>query len=266
MSNAIHPPHAAGPAIGDHLSEDQVQALCERGRVLEWKGRRPAVIAVPDAADGRAIIIKFWWPRSRRRLLGTGPRRRRDRFARACRQLAELGIPAPRILQSGSVGVGQGWWVCYAELPGETLRHLNERGASVAPAALAAFVRGLHESGVYFRALNLGNVVVESAAAPVAAWGLIDVADSRFLGRPLPLRMRARNLASLITHPREISAMFEGYGQEVVRSYAEAVGTEGRVLRRRVGSQVMRRTRARIRTYRRAGGRPLPIEHIPEAW
>jgi len=51
-------------------------------------------------------------------------------------------------------------------------------------------VRQLHERGVYFRSLHLGNVV----RTPDGRLGLIDISDVRVHRRPLGRLLRARNL------------------------------------------------------------------------
>ncbi|MOA52408.1 hypothetical protein D3C78_1757000 [compost metagenome] len=55
---------------------------------------------------------------------------------------------------------------------------------------MVGLIRSLHQSGIYFRSLHLGNIVV----TPEGKLGLIDVADMRFLRSPLSARLVKRNL------------------------------------------------------------------------
>ncbi|MNZ73082.1 hypothetical protein D3C78_914830 [compost metagenome] len=83
--------------------------------------------------------------------------------------------------------------VLYQPLPGETLRQLSRQPGfdwQVRLPELVTLVRRLHQSGIYFRSLHLGNIVV----TPDQQLGLIDVADMRFLRGPLSARMVKRNV------------------------------------------------------------------------
>src|SRR5471032_3350272 len=83
--------------------------------------------------------------------------------------------------------------VLYKPLPGETLRQITHKpGFSWTQTlpALIELIRSLHLSGIYFRSLHLGNIVV----TPDDKLGLIDVADMRFLRAPLSERLKRRNL------------------------------------------------------------------------
>jgi RIO-like serine/threonine protein kinase len=83
--------------------------------------------------------------------------------------------------------------VLYQPLPGETLRQIASKEGfnwQQSLPALVGLIRSLHASGIYFRSLHLGNIVV----TPDNRMGLIDVADMRFLRRPLPKYLIRRNL------------------------------------------------------------------------
>ncbi|MNJ36783.1 hypothetical protein D3C77_315850 [compost metagenome] len=83
--------------------------------------------------------------------------------------------------------------VLYQPLPGETLSQLSRKPGfdwQERLPELVALVRRLHKSGIYFRSLHLGNVVV----TPQQQMGLIDVADMRFMRAPLSKRMIRRNV------------------------------------------------------------------------
>ena len=63
-------------------------------------------------------------------------------------------------------------------------------------ADLASFITTLHDLGVYFRSLHLGNIV----KTPDGALGLIDISDMRCLGKPLSKGMRRRNYQHLLRY------------------------------------------------------------------
>lgn len=270
---------ADAPSGADATSprDTPLSVWLREARVLERKSGRPAVLELGpgpedehgdlgEGAGGRAAdrnIVKVWWPRDGRLrwLARLQARRGARRFTAACADLAYAGIAAPRILRSGaSDGVS---WVQYRRIPGVTLLDLVLAGEPLPAPALAGFLVDLHDRGVFFRALNLANLVRLPGSAGFA---LIDVAGTRIHRGALTERARVRNLASLITHPRDIGHMFGGFGQELVAAYAARLPDGGSTLRSRVGREVRRRTLRRMRRRARAGAAPLPIDGIPCAW
>jgi hypothetical protein len=88
--------------------------------------------------------------------------------------------------------------VHYHPLVGKTLREIRQEGLDPDSEdrlreAFTRFVIRLHECGVYFRSLHLGNVVY----TPEHRFGLIDISDARIRLRRLSKRQRARNLRRL---------------------------------------------------------------------
>lgn len=115
------------------------------------------------------------------------------RFIDNASRLQKLGIPTLEVLKYYTLDAPGMTAVLYRPLPGETLRQLSRQpGFSWQKSLpdLIALVHRLHQSGIYFRSLHLGNIVV----TPQQQWGLIDVADMRFLRAPLPARMVKRNV------------------------------------------------------------------------
>lgn len=97
----------------------------------------------------------------------------------------------------------------YRPLAGQTLKDIYLQ----APDAflnevprLAAFIRDLHNKGIYFRSLHLGNIVL----TPEGSLGLIDIADMSVQSRPLSAAKARRNLAhfSRLLHQMEVADRF----------------------------------------------------------
>ena len=90
--------------------------------------------------------------------------------------------------------------VHYQPLAGETLRNLLQKDSTLDQRKLyirlAEFITKLHNLGVYFRSLHMGNIVL----TPDNRLGLIDISDMRCLGRPLSRRMRNRNYQHLLRY------------------------------------------------------------------
>lgn len=163
-------------------------ALREGAKVLE---RDPTGDKVLRLADGtfikmfrrkRLISSAAWYPYA-------------QRFADNAAALAGLGIPSPRVIAVYRIAdIGRDA-VHYHPLEGTTLRELWRNGLPPErerklKKAFNGFVAHLHDLGVYFRSLHLGNVIV----TPEGELGLIDISDLRVHRRPLGRFLRARNL------------------------------------------------------------------------
>jgi hypothetical protein len=118
-----------------------------------------------------------------------------ERFASNALALAKRGIPCPNVIQVFRVCELERDVVHYQPLQGVTLRERIRAGLS--PQEHTAlrhdfnlFVRHLHDLGLYFRSLHLGNVVL----TPEGALGLIDISDLRVHRRALSRFWRVRNL------------------------------------------------------------------------
>lgn len=116
-----------------------------------------------------------------------------QRFIDNAIQLEKKGIPTLTVLKYFKLDKPGMTAVLYQPLPGETLSQLSRKPGfdwQQRLPELVALVRRLHKSGIYFRSLHLGNVVV----TPQQQMGLIDVADMRFMRAPLSKRMIRRNV------------------------------------------------------------------------
>ena len=119
-----------------------------------------------------------------------------QRFADNARALAALGIPCPEVIDVYRLPEIARDGVHYRPLEGRTLRQLIAADAAGADLrrAFGSFVAGLHDLGVYFRSLHLGNVVLGGDTA----LGLIDIADLTIGRKPLSWRLRERNMKHLL--------------------------------------------------------------------
>ncbi len=121
-----------------------------------------------------------------------------QRFADNARALAALGIPVPEVIEVMRIASIKRDAVHYRPLEGVTLRSLIRQPLDAAAlqdliARFNKFVVQLHQKGIYFRSLHLGNVIL----TPDGEFGLIDFSDMRIYRRPLPRFMRVRNIRRL---------------------------------------------------------------------
>jgi tRNA A-37 threonylcarbamoyl transferase component Bud32 len=174
------------------LSHDAYLALRASATVVERDLHGEKVLRLEDGnylklfRRKRLISSAAWYPYA-------------QRFADNAAELEKRGIPCPEVTGVSRISGFSRDAVRYIPLAGRTLRQVIE--ADVAPPDLSEklgrFVARLHESGIYFRSLHLGNIVL----TPSGALGLIDVADLRTQNRALDNNQRKRNLLRLHRDP-----------------------------------------------------------------
>lgn len=172
----------------DRLGKQEYLAMREGAEVLEADYFGDKVLRLRDGT-----ILKLF---RRKRLLSSAtvfPYAKR--FASNAAVLKSMGIPAPRILRVVRIPHIDRDAVHYAPLTGTTLREIaracrDPERIRMLKAALTRFVIGLHDRGIYFRSLHIGNVV----CTPDGDLGLIDFADLRIHPWPLGRYLRARNM------------------------------------------------------------------------
>lgn len=183
-----------GPTLRMLTKQDYL-ALCQGARVLEADGHGEKVLQLPDGS-----IVKLF---RRKRLLSSAllyPYVRR--FARNAVKLSKIGVPVPEILEVLRIPEIARDAVHYLPLAGESLRHLArqtlpaERKVKLR-AALNQLIVHLHQQGIYFRSLHLGNVIV----GPDDRLGLIDFSDMRIYPWALGPYLRRRNLQRMLDEP-----------------------------------------------------------------
>ncbi|WP_084166524.1 lipopolysaccharide kinase InaA family protein [Stutzerimonas azotifigens] len=160
------------------------------GKVLEEDARGPKVVALKNG-----LFLKIFHNRRHPLLARLFPFA--ERFTRNTERLRDLGIPSPEVVENFWITKEKGLSGCiYRPLPGTSLeiiyRDSPEDFFSSIP-RLAKFIRELHNKGIYFRSLHLGNIVL----TPNGELGLIDVLDLRKKHAPLNNRLTARNFDHL---------------------------------------------------------------------
>ncbi|MDU9021601.1 BUD32 family EKC/KEOPS complex subunit [Pseudomonas corrugata] len=168
------------------LPQAALNQLIEGASILEADSYGPKVYLLQDGN-----ILKLF---RRKRLISSALLRPYSaRFIHNAARLHELGVPTLEVLAFYKLQTSGMTAVLYRPLPGKTLRQISNQEnfswSQMLP-ALVELIRSLHASGIYFRSLHLGNIVI----TPENRLGLIDVADMRFLRSPLPRHLARRNL------------------------------------------------------------------------
>ncbi len=179
------------------ISQAEYLALKEGAKVLEADPWGEKVLRLADGT-----ILKLF--RRKRWLSSATVYPYAKRFVVNAKALAKLGIPVPDILRIVRIPSISRDAVHYAPLAGTTLRELVRAGLDPAQEAalkeaFTRFVIGLHDNGVYFRSLHIGNVV----CTPEGRLGLIDFSDLRIHPWSLGRYLRERNMRRMASIKEE---------------------------------------------------------------
>ncbi|MGB1581756.1 MAG: hypothetical protein ACPHER_09650 [Nevskiales bacterium] len=164
------------------LSQADFEQLIAGAKVLERQDGGLSALKTPDNR-----LIKVWQRRGG--LSSDRIRPYSKRFADNCRRLNERGIPAPVIQERFRIRETGEHVLIYPLLPGLSLDKVAKQG-ELPVEELAGLYARLHQAGVLFRSIHLGNVL----QLDDGRLGLIDVTDCWFFSRPLGSRFRAQNI------------------------------------------------------------------------
>ena len=173
------------------LANDDYLAMRAGASILEADGFGDKVLLLADGS-----MLKLF--RRKRVLSSAAWSPYAQRFADNAEALHERAIPAPVVINVWRIPAIARDGVHYHPLLGRTLREMLREGLDPASERslkelFTRFLIRLHDSGVYFRSLHLGNVVY----TPDRQFGLIDISDARIGRRSLSRHLRARNLRRL---------------------------------------------------------------------
>jgi tRNA A-37 threonylcarbamoyl transferase component Bud32 len=188
------------------LSNEQFAAMRKDADVVEKDGHGEKVLRLTDGTYLKLFRRKSW-------LSKTVIFPPATRFATNASELERLGIHCPRVISLYKLSKPYRSVVHYEPLEGTTLRQLLNEQPSLEQlelfGMLAEFITHLHELGVYFRSLHLGNIV----RTPEGDLGLIDISDMRCLGKPLPKRLRNRNYRHMLRYESDWALVNPGVRQ-----------------------------------------------------
>lgn len=142
-----------------------------------------------------------------------------QRFADNTQTLQRLKVPCPQIIAVYRIPELARDAVHYQPLPGDTLRQVIAAGEADAKLAaqLGTLIAELHDQGVYFRSLHLGNVV----KTPEGTLGLIDLADMKKQRRALSRQQRKRNFAHMLRYTQDRAWLLADGGAQLCHSYRQ---------------------------------------------
>lgn len=211
------------------ISSAEFDRLRKDARVLEMDLRGEKVLLTPDK-----YIIKLFYPR--RRFTSATIYPYALRFWNNAQKLHKKGIPTVTCEQLRYDKQNSRHIITYPLLAGATLRDILEKSPNSNDylTRLSAFLAKLHEKGILFRSIHLGNILVLENGG----FGLIDLADMSIQRRPLGLFKRARNFRHLL-HDQKDRNSLEQYGYErFLNQYETDAGIHG--FRRRLFRALIR--------------------------
>lgn len=195
------------------LTPTAMQQMTANAQVIEEDGLGPKVLRLVDGSFLKLFRRRRWYTSG-----SFNPYS--ERFAVNSEQLRTMGIATPQTLDLYRLKDGSSA-VHYSPLPGNTLRQVLQ--GITAPAVRQALVERfgkfmalLHEQGVYFRSLHLGNVLVLEDGE----FGLIDLADMRIYPSSLSLSLRQRNLRHMQRYTEDQRWLFEDHFEALLQGYA----------------------------------------------
>jgi hypothetical protein len=101
--------------------------------------------------------------------------------------------------------------VRYSPISGDDFRHVFKKHPKALIDPLIDFLIKLHNHGVYFHGMHLGNVLYDQSGT----FGIIDMADLTFHRPPLRMDLRVRQLRRLLRYHLDRSA-FESIGMDEI--------------------------------------------------
>lgn len=196
------------------LTTSAMTQLADGAHVVEKDGLGPKVLRLSNGHFLKLFRPRRWYTSGHFTPYS-------ERFASNSEHLRSLDIPSPDILKLYQLDDGSSA-VLYQPLSGQTLRQiLQSTGAPAVREALVErfgkFLAQLHDRGIYFRSVHLGNVLL----LDTGEFGLIDLADMRILPSPLNLSLRQRNLRHIQRYPEDRRWLFEEQLQALLQGYGK---------------------------------------------
>ena len=203
--------HVPSPEI---ITEDDYTKILESGEAGPMKHGYPAVIIHPDNT-----ITKLW---AKKTGIFSSSRWKpySARFIANANKLASYGISVPKIISHQRIQNSQTHLVRYTCLEGTSVRELLETNPKdVDIPSLAKYIHGLHEQGILFRAIHLGNIIQMEENT----FGLIDFTDVKFFNKPVPFLRRAANIATPLRYRKDISRIKQAKLPGLPESYLQVM-------------------------------------------
>lgn len=203
------------------ITTEAYQILTKDADILEKDTTAPKVLRLADGSFLKLFRRKRWFSSE---LIYPYV----QRFADNASILKKIGIVTPNVLHLYRFYLdGMNFTaVHYQPLPGNTLRQvMSELDTQKQMCFINLFgqlLAKLHQQGVYFRSIHLGNVLV----LPDKNLGLIDFADMTKQRTALSKSKRLRNLKHMQRYPEDAQWLFVDYFNDFYEGYKSGAGVK----------------------------------------
>ncbi|MBS1270186.1 MAG: hypothetical protein MAG794_01141 [Gammaproteobacteria bacterium] len=182
----------------DSLSQLEFEQLVDGAKALAYSLRGPRVYLTTDHKVVKIFRQKGWM--SSNRLLPYALR-----FERNANRLKAMGFSSVTVEKVAKCRHLDSHLVVYPLLPGETIRELADRPAKqqYALARLPGYLCKLHNNGVYYKALHLGNILMQTDGS----FALIDIHWTKFYKRPISVNNRLGNIFNILGYAEDHASL-----------------------------------------------------------
>lgn len=198
------------------ITRDAFERLMHGAQVLEFDQRGVKVVRLQDQTILKVFRIRSQFSSA---CLFSYARR----FVRNARRLKLIGIESVQPITLFHFIDAAETAVLYSPLQGVTVKEMlkNNTLDIMLACALVCYVAKLHDSGIYFRSLHMGNIILTDKKI-----GLIDISDLSIYSWGLFYNTRARNFKRITRYNDDMvmlgdarwNAFLEGYFQSTQAS------------------------------------------------
>lgn len=195
------------------MTQVALKQLQATGKTLEQDKRGIKVTFLSDGSILKVFRLRGWFSSS---LIYSNARS----FCRNAQRLKELKILTVSVLSLHHFKQSTDTAVIYQPLAGKTIRELlkSKQLNQEMVEKLGAFIAQLHNSGVCFRSLHFGNIVL----TPNFQLGLIDIADMKIYPWTLFASTRLRNIKHLSRYKNDVEMIEDKDWLDFISAYLKA--------------------------------------------
>lgn len=202
------------------IRDEAFEQICAKAIVLERNELGPKVMQLENGDILKLFRVKH---------LVSGARicSYARRFYRNAIRIEAIGIPTVKVKKLYHFQYSNRTAVLYEPLADSTLRQLlreRELPSIQLAESFAFFLSSLHQHGVHFHSLHMGNIVIDRNGA----LGLIDISDLSIYPWPLFCSTRVRSFKRLCRYPEEIKQFGGEFWQTCMQKYFAQSGLGSR--------------------------------------
>ncbi|MDE1461923.1 hypothetical protein [Spartinivicinus poritis] len=197
------------------LSQEEFDQLTKGATIVEQDGCGVKVLTLTDGT-----FLKLF--RNKRFISSARIYPYARRFANNANSLKKAGITTVTVIETYKINLPPRSIVRYQPLSGNTVREVARSNLDTLKQGqikkIAQFIAILHNKGIYFRSLHLGNILVTEDGN----LGLIDISDMKFYSKPLSVGKRIRNFRHLMRYKNDAKLLFQYEPSSFIDSYLNA--------------------------------------------